>query len=276
LAPSFEAYCQDSLFVPLGMDETSWFLANLDSSNVAIPYRWTASGHVRFPHYGAPFYPAFQLRTSTQAFARFLTAFMQCGEVGGVRVLDCPTVELMTTVQYPDIAPMWGLFWFRIHYGGRWLWAHDGSYYGCKTVMSFCPAENSGVVILTNGDSMAHIMIMHEILEYAAATTSVTPAEGVRATPVRVVLHQNRPNPFNPVTVIPYELSAAGAVSLRIYGVQGRLVRSLLDRHAHTAGRHAVRWDGRDARGRPVGSGVYFYRMEVEGKTATRPMVVIR
>jgi flagellar hook assembly protein FlgD len=91
-----------------------------------------------------------------------------------------------------------------------------------------------------------------------------------------VVLHQNRPNPFNPVTVIPYELSAAGAVSLRIYSVQGRLVRSLFDGHVHAAGRHAARWDGRDARGRPVGSGVYFYRMEAEGKIATRSMIVVR
>jgi CubicO group peptidase (beta-lactamase class C family) len=277
LGSSFEDYCQDSLFAPLSMDHTSWFLANLDSSNVAVPYRWAGSRHVRYPYYGTPFYPAMQLRTSTLQFARFLAAFLQCGEIGDVRILDCPTVELMTTVQNPEVSPMWGLFWQRVHDGGRWLWGHDGSYLGCKTAMAYCPDENSGVVVLTNGESTAHFNIAHEIFEYVAAVTvSSSLADDSHAMPVTLALDQNHPNPFNPVTTIPYELSTTGEVTLRVYNIHGRLVRSLLEQQRHDAGRYAVRWEGQDDRGRPVASGIYVYRLEVGDQTMSRALVLAR
>ena len=71
-------------------------------------------------------------------------------------------------------------------------------------------------------------------------------------------LHQNFPNPFNPMTTIKYALPQAEDVRLAVYGVDGRLVRTLVDEHRE-AGSHEVVWRGDDAAGRRVATGTYFY-----------------
>ncbi|MFW9770076.1 MAG: serine hydrolase domain-containing protein, partial [Candidatus Thorarchaeota archaeon] len=62
---SLETYCRDSIWTPLGMNETSWFLANLDSNHIAMPLEWTGSSFEPYGHMGGPIYPAGQLRTSS-------------------------------------------------------------------------------------------------------------------------------------------------------------------------------------------------------------------
>jgi len=75
-----------------------------------------------------------------------------------------------------------------------------------------------------------------------------------------VSLKQNSPNPFNPVTTIKYATSKAGHVTLRIYNVQGALVKTLADKNVD-AGQHEVSWDGRNQSGKPVSSGVYYAKV---------------
>ena len=89
-------------------------------------------------------------------------------------------------------------------------------------------------------------------------------------------LEQNYPNPFNPATVISYQLSVVSDVKLEIYNLLGQKVVTLFEGRRE-AGMHQVRWDGRDAAGRKVGAGVYFYRLEA-GKhyTAVRKMVLLK
>jgi hypothetical protein len=72
--------------------------------------------------------------------------------------------------------------------------------------------------------------------------------EGVPNLPLKTVLHQNRPNPFNPSTIIRYESAQAGHVTLRIYDVNGALVKILEDRD-RPAGRYEVGWNGENERG---------------------------
>ena len=78
------------------------------------------------------------------------------------------------------------------------------------------------------------------------------------------ILRQNVPNPFNPETVIPFELADVGLVRLTVYSTLGQEVRTLVD-EVRSAGRHRVRWDGRDERGRRVGAGLFLYRLTVNG-----------
>jgi hypothetical protein len=96
-----------------------------------------------------------------------------------------------------------------------------------------------------------------------------------RELPSRFALHPNRPNPFNPTTTIAYDLPRASRVRLAIYDVRGREVRTLLDAN-QPAGSHQVRWDGRDARGVPAASGVYFYRLSATGFVQTKKMVLLK
>ncbi|MDH3197364.1 MAG: right-handed parallel beta-helix repeat-containing protein [Candidatus Krumholzibacteria bacterium] len=99
---------------------------------------------------------------------------------------------------------------------------------------------------------------------------------GAGAVPAAFALDQNVPNPFNPTTRIRYSLAAGGdRVTLRVFDVNGRLVRTLVDGVA-TAGPNDVIWDGRDDAGSPAASGVYFYRLEAPGFAQTRKMALIR
>ena len=89
------------------------------------------------------------------------------------------------------------------------------------------------------------------------------------------VLRQNVPNPFNPSTVIRYELSAAAADELQVYDLAGRLVDTLYAGQ-ETAGPHERVWQGRDARGQAVAAGVYVYRLRAGGEVETRRMVLAK
>jgi len=168
---SFEQYCQQYIFDPLGMNNSSFFLANLNLNDIAVPYAWNGSSFVPYQHYGAPYYPVGWLRTSTSQLARFLIAFMQHGQIEGTRILDSSTVELMTTVQLPG--PVWGgygwgLLWTSKTFGGRTIWGHMGNSEGCETEMWYSPDENTGAIVLTNGESTwGSRYILNEIFEYA-------------------------------------------------------------------------------------------------------------
>jgi hypothetical protein len=91
-----------------------------------------------------------------------------------------------------------------------------------------------------------------------------------------VRLWSNRPNPFNPTTDIRYELFQPTLVTLRIYDVSGRSVKTLLGPVEQDSGPHTVTWHGCDEAGREVPSGVYFYRLEAGLSRQTGRMALIR
>ncbi len=89
-------------------------------------------------------------------------------------------------------------------------------------------------------------------------------------------LAQNVPNPFNPVTSIRFDVAPGGAhVALRVFDVEGRLVRTLVDGFEAEGERTAV-WDGLDSRGYPVASGLYFYRLEAPDFVETHRMLLLK
>ncbi len=90
-------------------------------------------------------------------------------------------------------------------------------------------------------------------------------------------LSQSRPNPFAAATTILYQIPAGEDVdvSLRVYDVSGKLVRTLVDK-TECPGYRSVVWDGRDESGKTVAGGIYFYRLWAGRFTSTRKMVVIR
>ncbi len=96
----------------------------------------------------------------------------------------------------------------------------------------------------------------------------------VSSMPQTFALHQNFPNPFNPETTIQFELPMNSAVSLKIYDLQGRLVKTLANREM-PAGAHKIVWDGRDNGGALVSSGVYIYRMEAGNFVESHKMLLI-
>jgi len=106
-------------------------------------------------------------------------------------------------------------------------------------------------------------------------TSNVTGVDAEDALPRVHALFQNDPNPFNPRTSIRYDLPAPSWVRLAIYGVDGRLVRTVVDRFM-PAGRHTVTWDGKDDSGRDAGTSVYFYRMDAGTFQASRKLLLLK
>jgi len=93
--------------------------------------------------------------------------------------------------------------------------------------------------------------------------------------PFTYELHQNYPNPFNPGTAIEYAIPKAGDVELAVYNLLGQKVVTLVDKH-QKAGRYRIQWDGTDATGARVASGIYLYKLKAGDLTLTRKMVLMR
>ncbi|HEU4366487.1 MAG TPA: FlgD immunoglobulin-like domain containing protein, partial [Candidatus Krumholzibacteria bacterium] len=108
-----------------------------------------------------------------------------------------------------------------------------------------------------------------------AAPEAVTGANSPPA-PAYAALYQNQPNPFNPTTMIRYDVPTPGAyVELAVYDVAGRLVDVLISRN-ESAGHKTVRWEGRRDDGAPAASGVYLYRITIGNFAETRKMVLLK
>ncbi len=113
-----------------------------------------------------------------------------------------------------------------------------------------------------------------ELIALKNALTSV--ADPVGQLPDGFALHENYPNPFNPSTTIGYTIPKSGNLTLVVYDVTGREIRTL-ESGAVTPGYHSVRWDGRDNRGSTVSSGAYFFQLRVSGGfVQTRKMILSR
>jgi hypothetical protein len=93
--------------------------------------------------------------------------------------------------------------------------------------------------------------------------------------PGSFALFQNFPNPFNPSTVITYELSKPGSTQIEIYDTAGRVVRAFASQH-EGAGPHKLTWDGKDNSGLQAASGIYFYRLTMDGRQTSRKMIVLK
>ncbi len=99
--------------------------------------------------------------------------------------------------------------------------------------------------------------------------------QGRTAVPQNYVLYQNYPNPFNPVTTIKFALPQAEQVKLDVVNILGQSVRTLVQENL-LAGYHTVTWDGTDAGGHEVATGIYFYRLTAGDFRDIRKMLMIK
>jgi len=146
----FDQFCKDHIFTPLGMHKTSWRLAGIDQSMLAMPYNKSSVGYVPYGHYGEPDYPDGMLRTSINELAQFLISYMQDGRHNGKRILKSDTVEAMLESQTP-LKRSHGLGWIRQTINDETVWGHDGDDHGAGTKMWFDPDNKVGVILMTNG-----------------------------------------------------------------------------------------------------------------------------
>jgi hypothetical protein len=92
--------------------------------------------------------------------------------------------------------------------------------------------------------------------------------------PVHVEIEGNFPNPFNSQTVIRFATPAQGLVTMRVFDLSGRLVRTLANEEM-AAANHSIVWDGTNSNGQPLGAGVYFCRLEAQGQVLTQKIMMV-
>jgi len=106
--------------------------------------------------------------------------------------------------------------------------------------------------------------------------TSVKESEqSFNSVPQNFQLSQNYPNPFNPATTIEYQISTAGEVEIKIFNIDGQLVRKFSTQHQQ-AGIYRVTWDAKSGAGKTVASGLYIYHLKFGNNISSKKMILIK
>jgi hypothetical protein len=113
------------------------------------------------------------------------------------------------------------------------------------------------------------------IIQFRVDTPTASDPGDIGSIPHRFTLQQNHPNPFNTATTIVFSLDKTGYVSLVVYDLLGRKVRTIVDEDLSSGG-HTATWDGKDDYGTDVTTGVYFYRLTTGNQISSRKMVLLK
>mgnify|MGYP000362558147 CR=1 FL=1 len=138
---------------------------------------------------------------------------------------------------------------------------HDIDDHGC-TVGIEAPDKDEGVEYLFNYQLAEGASGLADSLAIKFTTEGNGMGVNPSPTPQNFTLMQNYPNPFTPSTTIQYHLNQKGTVNISVYNLSGQKIRQLVDSN-QDPGQHSVSWDGKDEKGIAVGSGMYFYRLNV-------------
>ncbi|HEX7401423.1 MAG TPA: SBBP repeat-containing protein [candidate division Zixibacteria bacterium] len=184
----------------------------------------------------------------------YVTGMSGCGGTTGI---DYATIKY-----YPngDTA------WLRKYHGP----VENGSDYAYALAV-----DDSGNVYITGGSQGSGTGYDYCTIKYVQTSSAVKDETGDRERPSEFELSQNYPNPFNPNTKIEFTLAKAGFVTLQIYDVLGRKVRTLVSENL-PSGYKSVMWDGKNDDGKDVASGVYFYQLKVGDFSEPKKMVLLK
>lgn len=137
-------------------------------------------------------------------------------------------------------------------------------------VVGSMAAVDALAAVPTNGNGVPVFAPRNDSIRIISTPTNLAPKTNRTA-----ILGGNFPNPFAEGTTIAYGLYEGSEATLRIFDVEGRLVREML-LGFQAAGDHKVQWDARDAEGRAVAPGTYFYQLQTPTFVDSRPMVLVR
>jgi unsaturated rhamnogalacturonyl hydrolase len=156
---------------------------------------------------------------------------------------------------------------------------------GCKILSSGwmiqCASFPSGwkegeIVRIEAADEYGNVQYYEATLTWNPADEAIpAQTEEPSRQPGTTRLHANYPNPFNPVTRVPYEIESSGPVRIRVLDVTGRMILTLWD-HERAAGKYEAVWDGTDDGGHSVSSGVYLIELSASGQTCRQKVLLVR
>ncbi len=242
------------------------------------------------------------IRSSARDYMRFLRMVFHDGMHQGERVLSTESINEMFTNQ-SGTAPVFYSPFPHGHsdyaYGadtlryafGTWVFAENpmtrtveevsspgafGSYPWIDRKRNLVGITFTFLLVNGRRDRDTQLKMMRMVREIIDGTTGVKDGTTL---PRTAFLHPSYPNPFavqqRTAVTIRFQLNRAADIELAVYDLSGRLVRTLM-RGPQRAGMHTLQWDGRDANGQAVASGVYLYRLRSGGQVQVRRMVVLR
>jgi uncharacterized delta-60 repeat protein len=162
---------------------------------------------------------------------------------------------------------------YRTNGDTAWVMRYNGSGSGSDYAQAVA-VDDSGNVYVT-GYGLGSGTEDFCTIKYVQTPSEVKDETGDRERPTDFDLSQNYPNPFNPTTKIEFTLAKSGFVTLHVYDVLGRKVKSLISEEL-SAGYKSVIWDGKNDDGKEVASGVYFYQLKVGDFSEPKKMLLLK
>ncbi|MDQ3021590.1 MAG: serine hydrolase [Bacteroidota bacterium] len=163
----------------------------------------------------------------------------------------------------------YGLGTMRYTVSGRYGYGHGGNTFGYTTVMIYDPVDKISITIMMNKDhsgGAVGVAFMNTVIQNNPVGISTL----ANSNPEKFSLHQNFPNPFNPVTNIKFELTNKEFVTLSVLKVLGQEVQ-VLYKDVLSSGTHSYSWDASG-----FTSGVYFYKLKTESQTEVKKMLLFK
>ncbi len=170
----FKDYMKEEIFKPLHMDDSYWFLNEIDHDNISFPHLYVGdtSDNQKFKilkHYGYPTVSDGQLRTHISDYAQIIKLMSNDGKIGPLQFLKKETIQTFLTVQFPEVDKWQAISWNYNEFN-NWIYyllmprlpSHTGVDLGVATVTSFNPEKKTGAIIFAN--TLTHNFKGHKIL----------------------------------------------------------------------------------------------------------------
>lgn len=271
----FADYCEQNIFQPLGMNQSSWFLADTDTTRLAHGHD---AENIPRPYIGSPIWPAALLKSNPQEMWRFMRTIMNGGEYDGGRLLDSTTVALMLQPRVSMVPFLWHDYGYAFHEerivfdsDTMDVWGHCGSWSESHvTYMCWCEETETACIAMINSFDQPAMIELYRLLLSVAWNEWLSVDDAPDPLPETFAITNVYPNPFNQEARIRYQLARSSSIRVSLYNLLGQRIM-LLDMGVQSPGQHDIAFqpDG-------IASGAYLLRLETPATSDTRRVIHLK
>ena len=209
--------------------------------------------------------------------------YLQDGYSGEIQILGSewiedatsPQIEVGNQLLWPELSD-YGYLWWLPEYEGAYLaYGYGGQYIAVipqyNLVIGSHSSDNGPDEAYSHANNLRNIIFNEILLFFENDSLSVD----MSLHPEKIQIKQNYPNPFNPTTTLEYYLPRDLFVNISIYDMLGNKIKSLVQRD-QVSGFKSVQWNAQNNQGEPVSAGVYLYKIQADGFSQTKKMILVK